>query len=150
MLALPQVPPLSLSRTGALQVKNNCERRYPTNDTDMNEVVLQQHLCWIPAFSVNQGDLHIAHDPCQYKNRCDIQIVAAHALYHFVGHSIENVAYDGDAAQNANGLVEEIHVVALNVLSCLYARCLVYRCIVATFRHGQEECKQKRGEYYPV
>ena len=113
-------------------------------------MVVQQDYRWTTAFSFDQGELHIPHNTCQHENRRDIEVAAANALYDLVGHRVENVAHDGDAAQDSNALVKEIHIVSCNVLPCLDTRSFIDGYIVAAFCHYQKQCEQKRDEHNPM
>ena len=55
-----------------LHVKKDGKHHNPTNDTDMNEMIVQQHFRRVATFLVDQGELHIAQNASQYKNRRDI------------------------------------------------------------------------------
>jgi hypothetical protein len=122
-----------------LTIEYENKRQYPTYDTELYKAIFHQHLSGTSTLYIDNSDLQIADDACQYKDGSGIKVLRMHALHNLLTHRVHDVTNHRNASNNTNGLIHKLKVIAVDVFSSRHSSFLVDDHVIPTFGKSQEE-----------
>ena len=94
------------------QIDNHKERSDPAEDTELNEMILDETFCGGATEAEDNHVLEIAQKTGQHPTAGEIDITGAHALDDLWRHGVHDVAYQCDGGNDGCGFIDEGFVIA--------------------------------------
>ena len=125
-----------------LAIEYENKRQYPTYDTELYKAVFHQHLSGTSTLYIDNSDLQIADDACQYKDGSGIKVLRMHALHNLLTHRVHDVTNHRNASNNTNGLIHKLKVIAVDVFSSRHSSFLVDDHVIPTFGKSKKRANK--------
>ena len=132
------------------QIDDGEEGGEPAEDTELDEVVLDERLRGTATQSEDNHVLQIAQQTGQYPTRGEIDIPGTHPFNDFRRHGVHDIADHRHRGDNGRGLIDEGLVVTRNADAGLDTRLLEDAVVVVALRECQEECHEEGHHHQPV
>ena len=132
------------------QIDNHEKRSDPTEDAELDEMVLDQTFCRRTAKTIYNHILKIPQKSGEHPTTGEINITGTHPLDDLWRHGVHDVANQSDRGNDSSGLVDKGFVVASNRHTRFRASLLIDAIIVITLGKRQKEGHEEGHHHQPM